>query len=98
MFSFRILGSDNTDLMKVQDNVSNVFATLSLMQILDGALVVNQTLAVGDNTISHGLGRQPLGWIPVDKTANTNLYRTSWDNRKLVLNSSAIATISLWIF
>ena len=84
--------------MAVQDNVTNAFSTLSTMQILDGSLITNIKLSSGDNKVAHGLNRIPLGWIVVDRSANANLYRSSWDDRNITINSSATSTIALWVF
>lgn len=61
--------------------------------------IITITLAVGDNVINHKMRTTPIGWILVDTTTGgTDLYRVSWDDKVLVLNSSAISTITLLIF
>lgn len=56
-------------------------------------------LAVGNNTISHKLGKKPQGWIIVDINAASTIYRYQESTDLfLYLNSSSIATISLGVF
>ena len=67
---------------------------LNQMVILNGVV-----LAVGNNTITHGLGRIPTGWIVMDVNAAATIYRSSpFTATTLTLNSSAIATIRLGVF
>ena len=82
---------------QLQENIVNPLNSLKNNSLLNGRLIT-LTTSMGDNTINHGMGKQPVGWAVVDKTANINLYRTSWDSKKLVINASAIATITLWVF
>ena len=56
------------------------------------------SLAIGNNTINHKLGRQPQGWFIVDITAASDIYRVSWSDKTIVLNSSALTTIKLGVF
>lgn len=56
-------------------------------------------LAIGNNTISHKLGKKPQGWIIVDINAASTIYRyQDSTDLFLYLNSSAVATISLGVF
>jgi hypothetical protein len=98
LFTFKRINAASGDLSNVQDNVADVFRTLALNPLLDGTLVSAQRLAIGANVINHTLGRTPLGWVVTDRNAATTIYRTAWDNRTLTLNSSAVATVTLWIF
>lgn len=70
-----------------------VDAPLSQSVQLDGVV-----LTAGNNLINHRLGRQPQGWEIVDTTAAATIYRTSWDNLTLALNSSANTTVSIRIY
>ena len=59
-------------------------------------------LAVGDNVIPHTLNRTLQGWNVIRINAAAALYDKQATNnsadRNLVLNSSAIATVSLEVF
>lgn len=67
-----------------------------------GQLVSGVVLAVGSNTISHGLGRPLQGWKVVRINAVATLYDTQASNATpestLLLTSSAVATITLEVF
>lgn len=59
----------------------------------------NVPLAVGANTISHGLGRNLQGWIITDLNGAATIYRSQPLNAfTLTLTSSAAVTISLELF
>lgn len=72
--------------------------TRSIRDLVTTPDIVTATLAVGNNTIAHRLGKLPRGWEVVDRTAATTLYRVSWTTKHIVLNSSAAATVGLKVF
>lgn len=78
-----------------QESVNELTALpLNQMVVLD-----NIVLAIGNNVITHGLGRVPVGWIVMDINAASTIYRSSAFNiNTLTLNASAIATIKLGVF
>ena len=56
-------------------------------------------LVIGNNFISHKLNRKPQGWLILDINAASTIYRSEpFTESTLVLNSSAVATISLGVF
>ena len=91
------LQSPDYAVKQLQENIVKPLNDLKNVPIVSGKLITF-TAAIGDNTINHGMERALVGWSVVDKTANANLYRTSWDSKKLVINSSAIAAITMWVF
>jgi hypothetical protein len=93
-----LLQTPDQNLNAVQDNI-HVFTTqLEVNPLLDGALVEDQVLAIGNNIINHTLDRELQGWVVTDVNAATDIYKTSSNDKQIVLNSSAIATIDLWVF
>ncbi len=69
----------------------------------NGAIILKSVvLAIGDNTISHKLGRALQGWSIVRVRAATTIYDKQDSNtmpdRTLVLNSSAGATVDILVF
>lgn len=42
----------------------------------------------GDTEVMHKLGRQPIGWILIDKQDTGDIIRLSWDSLKVTLTSS----------
>lgn len=85
--------------------IETTYSTQSSVEELQ-ALPLNQmvvlnnvVLAIGNNVITHGLGRVPTGWIIMDINAASVIYRSAAFNATtLTLNSSAIATIRLGVF
>lgn len=85
--------------------IETTYSTQSSVEELQ-ALPLNQmvvlnnvVLAIGNNVITHGLGRVPTGWIIMDINAASAIYRSAAFNATtLTLNSSAIATIRLGVF
>jgi len=91
------------DLTLVQDHVEDWTEQVTGREILDGRLVTGQVLAIGDNTINHGLGRDLKGWIIVrSNAAGVDPYDKQASNASpeltLVLTSAAVATVDLWVF
>lgn len=64
-----------------------------------GQLLSATVLAVGNNTINHKLSRNMQGWYIVDIDGPATIYRSQpFNDSTLVLNSTAICTINLWVF
>lgn len=70
--------------------------------LVNGSLLTNVTLAIGDNTINHLLGRKLVGWIIVGVSAASAIYDkqalNQMPNLTLVLNSSAGCTANIYVF
>lgn len=102
MTPFGKIQTQNYELSRVQDNVANAFAQVLGNPLTSGQVVGPFTLAVGSNTVSHGLGRPLTGWIQIRSSAATSLYDAQKSNtnsgQTLLLNSSAISTVSLFVF
>lgn len=63
------------------------------------SILKNVSIQPGDNIINHLLGRSPIGWLIIDKTANINMYRSQpFNDLTLTLNSTGAATVNLLIF
>jgi hypothetical protein len=86
------------DLDRVQRNVSDFTRQVAEKEIVDGRHIADVVLASGNNTITHKLGRKPVGWLVARKTAAADIYEVSADADRLVLNASAGVTITLWIY
>lgn len=97
----RVRASDPAT-QRFADDVTETLNPLFRLPILNGRLIEGTVLASGDNSISHGLGRKLLGWIPVRCSAAVDLYDKQGTNtvpdKLLVLNASADVTVSLWVF
>jgi len=60
--------------------------------------MVSASISPISRTIQHKLGRVPMGWIVVDTTAPTKVWRESWDSSSIVLNTEIPTNITLLIF
>lgn len=68
-------------------------------QLLQGNLIQDVQLKIGDNVINHKLGRKQIGFIITDINAGSVIYRSAALNAlTLTLNSSAVCTVSIWCF
>lgn len=99
---FKKIRVEDRDLQMVQDSAATVFNIINNKQILDGVLIEGVVLLNASNptSVSHGLGKEPRGWIVVKKDANADVYSSASTTPKSTLNLNATAdvTISLWVF
>lgn len=95
--------TNDRNLGSAQQYLSQALSPLLKNPLTNGNVLENISLAIGDNTISHGLGRALQGWSIVrmrsvfsqlyDKqTTNSNIENT------LVLNSSAVVVVDVYVF
>lgn len=100
MADFKKIGTNNVELQKVQENVGEALQPIIKSAILNGAQLDNISLASGNNTIEHRLGKKLSGWIVVKKDSGALIYEVESDfpSRILVLNSSSQCNISLWVY
>lgn len=64
-----------------------------------GILLFNVSVGASATKIDHRLGRKPQGFYIIDKTSDSNVWRSApFDDLYLTLTSSSPTTISLWIF
>jgi len=96
--TFRHLYSRDEFLQRLQSNIADSFNSILKVLLLDGN-TLTVTLAAGvASGVSHKLGRQPEGWIIVDKDASASVYRTAWDKNSLTLISDANVNLKVWVF
>lgn len=93
----KLQGAERTQNM-LQDNVNAQFQTLALKQLLNGHLIQNVDLIIGNNNIDHGLQSKLTGWFITDIDGVASIYKVSSNVRQITLNSSAIVTVSMWVF
>jgi hypothetical protein len=87
---------------QLQDNIANFIEPLGNNVLLSGIILKNVALAVGSNTIQHGLGRLLLGWFIVRQRASASIYDTQDTNPSptttLRLTSSAVVVVNIYVF
>tara|TARA_R100001530_G_scaffold4656_2_gene6162 strand:- start:113 stop:571 length:459 start_codon:yes stop_codon:yes gene_type:complete len=98
----RLAKAKKGDFNYSDQDITDLFATLKDLPIINGSLLEEVALISGDTTLDHGLGRELLGWIVVGQSASAAIYDKQGTNsdsgRTLILNSSAVATVNLWVF
>ena len=83
----------------VQDATAYVIRQIVQFEELAGVRLNDVALTTTAQTFSHGLGRCPIGWRVVDKTAAGDPYRTAWDERTIslrVASGSITCDIFVW--
>lgn len=95
---FRKTKFQDKETTQLQDNVGLVLNQIAKKALIDGVQLKDVALESGSNRINHKLGRQPEGWVIVDRNGTATVYRTAWDANTLTFTSSAAVTISLWVF
>lgn len=70
--------------------------------LLGGKTLQNIALATGDNIVNHGLGAPLQGWFIVLRNSAAVIYDKQSTNPRpqltLILNASAGATVSIYVF
>jgi hypothetical protein len=98
MKNFLKIFTSDTQLQRLQDNVSNAISEILRVGLLDGRLFTQTFTASADTTIEHKLQREPLGWIVIGKNATADVWEVSKDSRFIVLQADQNVTITFWIF
>lgn len=81
--------SANLEIGRVYDNVAAVVNPIESDRILN-RVIVNTVLSFGNNTITHNLGRQPVGWIIIDRDQIGMQRRESWNSTQIVIYSNQV--------
>lgn len=102
MPSFKKLQSADPDLNRVQQNLDTFFKSQSVTELNGGVIVEGKLIGTSDTFVQHGLGREPRGYLVIDKNANANIYTSATTNSRpkleLILRASASVTVDLYIF
>jgi hypothetical protein len=81
-----------------QGGTSKAIQQLSQNPLNGGSLLTAISLKSGSNNVPHKLGRAPQGWFIVSPKAAVTVNETSTNTTNLVLNASASATVSIFVF
>lgn len=66
---------------------------------LNGVLLTDISLGIGNTVVNHKLGRTPQGWQLTDVNGAAQVYRSAaFNNLTLTLNSSATVVVGLYVF
>lgn len=94
--------TDNREVNQLQSNIISALNPVLSNQMLNGRVITEVELSVGDNTINHGLGQTLQGWSIVRKRASADIYDKQDSNPNpaltLILYSSVATKIDLYVF
>lgn len=102
VIKFHKLQTPDRMLNMIQDNISEALNPITQQPILNGNILTNVSLAIGENTIQHGLGRILVGWYLVRVRGSVLVYDNQdanlTPNLTLVLVASAARTVDIAVF
>jgi hypothetical protein len=97
--ALNIFKSDDQTVMLMQKQWTSELNPLLAVSLTQGSLLPNVKLVNGVNTFNHYLGKQLTGWFIVDQNASASIFRSApLNSQTLTLTSSALVTVSLWVF
>lgn len=101
--AYKKVNTDDKDINKLQENLSQFFVSIENNPIIDGTLFKEVVLTSGQaNLIEHKLSRKPLGWVVIRKRGQSDIWdlqdSNSLPSRTLDLRCSSTVTVDLWIF
>jgi hypothetical protein len=101
--AFKVIGTEDKDFNKLQDNIDQVLTPVLNCPLIDGVLVKDLCLQAGvSNEISHKLDRKPLGWMIVRKRRDSRIWDLQDTNaqptKTLSIACSHDVQIDIWIF
>jgi hypothetical protein len=98
--AFKKLAQTTFEAAKAQDNNRQFNDQFKNNPLLDGVRLQNITIGTGASgtQIAHKLERKPLGYIIIRQNADARIWWLSWNDRFLVLRSSASVNVDIWVF
>lgn len=77
----------------------NFVTSFNPFSVTTGVLLTGVSLAMGSTVLSHPLNRTLSGWVITDIDGSATIYRSApFSSVSLTLTSSAVVTVSLWVF
>ena len=100
-FFRKIINGDRAQ-TQLQTNIEQAVADVIKTPLLNGRLISNVALTVGETKIEHKLGRIPTGYLIIKKSTSATVYdNLSTEVRAdlyLPLVASADCLVSVWVF
>lgn len=91
--------ANNQGFVQMQTQWKSQLDPILAIPMLSGHQLSSITLAAGNNSINHLLGRMQQGWILTDINVGVAIYRNQpFNTTTLTLNSGGICIINLWVF
>jgi len=91
--------SESREFSMLQTQWSQMINPVLSLPQNSGVMLKAVELFTGTNIINHRLGRKPQGWMITDINGPATIYRSfPFNDLTLTLNSSANATVNLYVF
>jgi hypothetical protein len=101
MSQLPIFKSDDRVSMQMQSRWSSQLNPVLSNALLQGVLLTGVVLKSGTTVVNTTLGRTCRGWFITDINGSATVFRPSTaplNDITLTLTSSALVTVSLWVF
>jgi len=100
---FLSLNFADSALSQVLQRIKLILEQVTSKSLIDGYLLEGQVLTSGVvNSITHKLGREPLGYIITQRSVDCRVWDDQLINTEkskyLKLRTSATVTVNIWIF
>ena len=92
-----VISKTCTELIQLTGTLQTLGVSLAESPANDGRMVT-ATLAIGNTTVRHNLGRTAAGAFPVYQSAPAALAVTTLDGTNIVVNATSACTAKFWIF
>lgn len=92
-----VVSKTTQELIQLTATLQTLGASLAESPANDGRMVT-ATLAIGNTTVKHNLGRTAAGAFPVYQSAPSALAITALDGTNITVNATAACTAKLWVF
>lgn len=100
--AFPQVQTDDRNVNQLQKNIQQSLGPVIANPLVSGVILESVSLASGDNTIPHKLGRVLQGWVVVRKRAASEIFDKQDSNPTpevtLVLNASVAVVVNLYVF
>lgn len=87
---------------QLQNSIAQVLRPIVQNPLVNGSILTGVELAIGANTINHGLNRTLQGWFVIGQGSAASLYDSQSSNtqasKTLILVSDAAVTVNLYVF
>lgn len=91
--------SDSRELSQLQTSWSAIISPVIDSPLNNGIFLKDIALISGTTIVNHRLGRKPQGWMITDINAAATIYKSQpFNPLTLILTSSAVVTVNLYVF
>lgn len=99
---YRRIQTSDTSINKVQDSIDECVNYFNLNIFNEAVFLKDVTVNTTPTEISHGLNREPLGFLVVNRTSNVGIWKSPTPSvaptKILMLEASSDSIVSLIVF